>query len=295
MFFSVVIPTYNRLDLLKETLASVRAQTFTDFEVIVVDDGSSDGTWEYLQDNDLGVRCFRQQNGGPGSARNLGIRESEGRYVAFLDSDDLWFPWTLRRYRETIEKTNNPSFVAGCKNVFLTRESLSKNEDSSLRIERFENYYHSGDEWRWYGVSSFVILRDALIEVGGFRDGLVNGEDAELAMKLGDHPGFIQITSPVTFGYRSHGGNVTGNLRRTVAGAQHLVKQENSNTFPGGVGYRQARQRIISRHVRPTSLECLKAGLTSDAWSLYIHTFFWHVRLHRWKYLLGFPLRTVFS
>src|ERR1019366_7503629 len=93
--FSIIIPTYNRLDYLKQALRSVWAQTFTDYEIIVVDDGSNDGTREYLNGLWSKLRILSQPNSGPGAARNVGIREAQGEYIALVDSDDLWFPWTL--------------------------------------------------------------------------------------------------------------------------------------------------------------------------------------------------------
>src|SRR5262249_17512754 len=109
--FSVVIPSFNRVALLATTLKSVFAQRSTDFEIIVVDDGSTDGTMDYLQSLEHRVTVVGQQNQGPGSARNCGARHSGGAYLAFLDSDDLWFPWTLEVYRDVIHEYNDPSFV----------------------------------------------------------------------------------------------------------------------------------------------------------------------------------------
>src|SRR5262245_47305484 len=88
--FSVVIPSFNRVALLATTLKSVFAQRFTDFEIIVVDDGSTDATMDYLESLEHRVKVFGQQNQGPGAARNRGARHSGGAYLAFLDSDDLW-------------------------------------------------------------------------------------------------------------------------------------------------------------------------------------------------------------
>ena len=102
MLFSVVIPTYNRVHLLERTLDSVWRQGFTDFEVVVVDDGSNDGTQEYLRSLGNRIRIVLQANGGPGAARNAGVRMASGKYVALLDSDDLWFPWTLNIFAQAI-------------------------------------------------------------------------------------------------------------------------------------------------------------------------------------------------
>jgi glycosyltransferase involved in cell wall biosynthesis len=95
---SVVVPTYNRAAVLTEMLASVRAQTFADFEVIVVDDGSTDDTGERVRAlGEPRLRYVRQDNGGVSSARNHGLRLAQGEIIAFVDSDDLWNPDTLER------------------------------------------------------------------------------------------------------------------------------------------------------------------------------------------------------
>jgi len=91
---SVIIPTYNRRDLLKDALASVKAQTYAEVEVIVVDDGSTDGTSEVLAGED-GVRCLRQDHAGAQRARNWGVLQSRGGVIQFLDSDDLLTPGKL--------------------------------------------------------------------------------------------------------------------------------------------------------------------------------------------------------
>src|SRR5882762_3330329 len=100
MMFSVIIPSYNRAILLRSAIESVLSQRNRDFEIIVVDDGSSDGTLDYLKSLGAKITTVRQPNRGPGAARNLGARDATGTYLAFLDSDDLWFPWTLEAYRD---------------------------------------------------------------------------------------------------------------------------------------------------------------------------------------------------
>ena len=92
---SVVIPAYNVERLIRQTLDSVLAQTYRDFEVVVVDDGSKDATAEVVSGYGEPVRCIRQANAGPSAARNRGLREARGEFVAFLDADDLWLPEKL--------------------------------------------------------------------------------------------------------------------------------------------------------------------------------------------------------
>lgn len=295
MLFSIVIPTYNRLALLTSTLESVWAQSQPDFEMIVVDDGSTDGTMEYLHSLGSRVRTLRQANRGPGAARNAGAAIAEGRYLAFLDSDDVWFPWTLATYTEIIQQANEPAFIAGKPFRFASDSQLAGTSAAPASCLPFDDYYSSGDEWRWWGVSSFVIRRDAFTAAGGFADEWINAEDADLAMRLGDARGFVQISAPVTFGYREHAASAMKDINRTLAGIRHMICFERDGKYPGGAKRGQQRWRILARHIRPLSLECLRLGMRKEAWELYHATLGWHMGLARWKYLAGFPLRTILT
>jgi len=106
-FFSVIIPVYNRAGPLREAIASVLAQSFQDFEIVVVDDGSTDDPKSVVEKfADPRIRYFRQPNGGGGAARNRGLDEAEGVFVAFLDSDDLFLPHHLASMHALLEDTN---------------------------------------------------------------------------------------------------------------------------------------------------------------------------------------------
>ena len=107
---SIVIPTYNRADCLGETLESVRAQTMPDFEAIVIDDGSTDGTramFEQQFASDARFKYVYQRNQGVCVARNTGLEHSIGENVAFLDSDDLWKPWKLKAQIAVLDRSRN--------------------------------------------------------------------------------------------------------------------------------------------------------------------------------------------
>lgn len=98
-FFSVVLPLYNKEKYIKRTLESVLNQTFSNFEVLVIDDGSTDKSCEIVESiNDSRIRLIRQENGGPSKARNRGIKEAKGKFIAFLDADDEWLPEKLAEH-----------------------------------------------------------------------------------------------------------------------------------------------------------------------------------------------------
>jgi glycosyltransferase involved in cell wall biosynthesis len=287
--FSVVIPSFNRVALLGDTLESVFAQRFTDFEIVVVDDGSTDGTLDYLQSLGKQTRVFQQSNRGAGAARNLGARNAQGKYLAFLDSDDLWFPWTLEVYREAIQECSEPAFIAGKPYLFSGKPQLDRVLPGAIRTDRFVDYFASGDKWRWWGASSFLVRRDAFVAAGGFTEEWVNGEDGDLALRLGTMPCFVQITAPATFAYREHAASVSKDMKRTIADAWCKVRAEEAGSYPGGSARAAERRRILTRHTRPVTLSCLQEGQWREAWALYISTFAWNASLRRVKYLTAFP------
>ena len=287
--FSVIIPTFNRTALLSATLQSIFAQRFTDYDIIVVDDGSTDGTMDLLRSFGKRLKSFRQPHQGPGAARNLGARHARSAYLAFLDSDDLWFPWTLELYRNVIHDYREPSFVAGKPFIFSNKNELGKAIPCAVRTEGFCNYLMSGDQWRWWSVSSFVIRRDAFAAVGGFTDEWVNGEDADLALRLGEAPGFVQIAAPATFAYREHAESAMKDVKRTLAGAWFKVRAEQEGRYPGGRARAAERRRILTRHIRPVTFSCLREGFRREAWALYFSTFAWNASIGRLKYLAAFP------
>ena len=121
--FSVIVPAYNRAGLIGQTLRSV--VDAPDTQIVVVDDGSTDSTRDVVATFGGRVTLLTQQNRGPGAARNLGLSAATGQYVAFLDSDDLWFPNTIGTYRKVIDEYQRPAFLVGCPLIFPNPETAA--------------------------------------------------------------------------------------------------------------------------------------------------------------------------
>jgi glycosyltransferase involved in cell wall biosynthesis len=292
--FSVVIPTYNRLGFLKDALDSVWKQTFTDYEVIVVDDGSTDGTKDYLQGLGNKVRFVCQANRGPGAARNAGVRAARGEYVAFLDSDDLWFPWTLSSFAHAIEEFGCPHIISGRYIEFTNEKELSNIQNEPYRASYFSDYFASSHH-SWSVGSGTCALRRESLAAKSFLEDRFNAEDHDLLLRLGTVPGFVQILAPTTVAWRRHPESATGDFAKTVAGAMRLLARERSGAYPGRQKRCRERQRIIARHIRPIALECIRRGALRQGWDLYLSTFGWSVKLGHWKYLMGFPVLAVLT
>jgi glycosyltransferase involved in cell wall biosynthesis len=286
--FSVVIATFNRVALLSDTLKSVLAQPYRDFEIIVVDDGSTDGTIDYLRSLENRVKAIRQANQGPGAARNRGAQHANGIYLAFLDSDDLWFPWTLEVYRDVVHQYNYPAFVMGTPYVFPDDGAPENATFGPTQTETFTDFLASNKGW--WGASAFVTRRDVFTKVGGFNTGCIGNEDVELILRLGAAPGFVQITSPVTFAYRNHAGSLKSDLKCLFAGVQLMVRAEQAGEYPGGLSRAIERRHFLTRHTRQMTHIYLAEGDLREACTIYRSTFRWNVALGRVRYILAIPL-----
>lgn len=285
--FSVIIPTHDRLELLKKAVQSVRQQSFPDFEIIVVDDGSKDGTSDWLVANESWLHGIRQSNKGPGAARNAGARVARGEYLAFLDSDDLWFPWTLDVFAQIID-CHRPSVIAGQLVEFVDEMELTRIEGASQSSVLFGDILESSHKPLAIGSGTCVVKREAFRAVA-FVEDCFNSEDHDLILQLGTQPQFVQVLSPTTVAWRRHGTSETGNLASSVLGIARLLKREKVGVYPGGEVRAKQRREILTRHARPVALQCLRRGCQRDAWNLYVSTFAWNLSLGRLRYLFGFP------
>jgi len=290
-FFSVIIPTYNRAALLRDTLASVFAQRFTDYEILVVDDGSTDDTGEYLQSLGDRVKVLSQKNLGPGAARNRGARHATGAYLAFLDSDDLWFPWTLATFATLICQHASSSILAARMMEFRDESELASVREQAVQCDLFDDYFASSRAGYFVGAGMSVLRREELLKTSGYPERRMNAEDHDLILRMGTARGFVQVRQPVTLAWRRHAASATAGLRDSIEGSHWLLKQERTGAYPGGSPRARQRREIISRHVRPVALGCLRQGMKREGWELYRATLDWHVGLGRWKFLVGFPAR----
>lgn len=176
---SVIIPTFNRAALLPRAISSVFKQTYPNVELIVVDDGSTDNTAQLVAEYGSAVRYIPQNNAGASAARNRGIREAGGTFVAFLDSDDTWHPEKLARQAALF---STPAIgavhcairvehieLAGTKGLYYPGDTLNLHDVLALRIP-----------WP----TAMMVRRDILVELGGFDETLVASEDWELCIRI---------------------------------------------------------------------------------------------------------------
>jgi glycosyltransferase involved in cell wall biosynthesis len=178
---SVVIPTYDRIETLPRSLDSVINQTFSDWELIVVDDGSTDGTDEMILRDYPAVRLHRQENTGVSAARNAGVALASGEWIAFLDSDDAWLPEKLERQLSVL--ANEPELRLSHTNEIWIRNGRRVNQPKEY-AKAGGHLYRQCLPLCCICPSSALIRRDLFDEIGGFDEAFLVCEDYDLWLRI---------------------------------------------------------------------------------------------------------------
>ncbi|MFN7948472.1 MAG: glycosyltransferase [Blastocatellia bacterium] len=208
---TVVIPNYNYARYLSSTIDSALNQTWARIEVIVVDDGSKDGSQKILDSYGSKIRWFRQDNQGVSAARNRGAKEGNGELIAFLDADDLWLPTKLIRQIERF--LDDPALgLVHCGII----EFNDKDEDMATRMEGLEGWIANDllllQQPVVHGIgSSGLVLRDAFDAVGGFDPRLSTSADWDFCYRVARQYRVGGVAEPLVK-YRIHGSNMHSNI-----------------------------------------------------------------------------------
>ena len=247
--FSVVMPVYNREKYVRQAIDSVLSQTFTDYELIVVDDGSTDGTPEVLKSYGTRIQVIRQQNRGPEVARNTGAAVAQGEYIALLDSDDYFFPSALATYDRVIRTFNSPPLIVGSELIYQEGDRIPVQPLATGPVEvlKFEDYLSKTVPIGWF-CSMYVIRKSVYDEIGGFRNSDSQtwwGDGFDFILKLGTRGPCIVIQKPHSFAYRLHETNSIRSLKHHADGMLGLVRSERQGQYPGGRKRRWDRYALI--------------------------------------------------
>lgn len=194
---SVIIPAFNAAWCVERAIESVLAQTFSDFELIVVDDGSTDDTREILNLYSSHLTVVSQPNGGMSSARNAGIRAARGRYLAFLDADDRWLPSKLERQVALLDQHPDLAFCAAhaiLEDPGGVRVGDWKGKSGAPCSVRDVFEHHAAVAG---GASAVLAHRKLVVELAGFDETLTGAEDTDLWIRLAACGGFICIDEPL--------------------------------------------------------------------------------------------------
>ncbi|QDL09642.1 glycosyltransferase family 2 protein [Brasilonema octagenarum UFV-E1] len=234
---SVVIPAYNAMTYLPETMESVQRQTFSDFEVLIINDGSADNIVEWVsQLVDPRVKLICQTNQGVPLARNKGIANAQGEYIAFLDADDLWEPTMLEKQVGCLE--NNPT--VGLVHTWMAVIDAQSQPTGRVMISNAE-----GDVWKQLVVqntvpsSSVMVRRGCFDTVGGFDPNLRNIDDWDMWIRIAARYPFAVIKEPLMH-YRMHLNNMTKNWQ-VVEEAFEMIIEKAFRSAPPELLYLKSR------------------------------------------------------
>jgi len=226
---SVIIPTYNRAHLIGKSIKSVLNQTYQDFEIIVIDDGSTDNTEETVKSfNNFKIRYIcHTNNQGVSVARNTGIRASRGKYIALLDSDDKWLPEKLDKQIKTF-KSELPEVGVVYSNVLYIDES-GKNMNKLGNPKKVEGYIYEdllGENY--VGTSSTLLIKkECFNRVGLFDDLLKAQQDWDMWVRIAKYYRFALIKIPLVK-YRFHSNRISNNPElKIITASRILVKYAN--------------------------------------------------------------------
>ncbi|MFO7667465.1 MAG: glycosyltransferase [Desulfobacterales bacterium] len=202
---SICIPTFNRKEYLKETLSSIFAQTYSDYEIVIVDDGSTDGTEQMLKESCYEVRYHWQENRGDATARNKLIELAQGRYITFIDSDDLLISDAVERMVEVVKREPDDVVVYG--NYISIDEYGNEVKRSKRKLYSGYITQHLFRNILIHSCGSMFPKR-ILVRTGGFDSNLRVCSDYDLWLRLSLKYRFIALSEP-TFKRRRHSGNLS--------------------------------------------------------------------------------------
>lgn len=232
-FFSIVIPIFNKEKFIARTLQSVLSQTFGDYEILIVNDGSTDSSREIIMAfNDSRIRYFQQQNSGVSSARNFGIASAKSNYIAFLDADDFWYPDYLANVQLMISRHPEQKIfstayeIETADTVYPVRYSVQNNSEVVV-VDYFDASQRESILW----TSSAVFDKAVFADVGVFDPEIRVGEDIDLWIRMGLK--YRIVFSPkVLARYTYDAKSLTKNLQLTVAEANFSKFSELEPTNP---------------------------------------------------------------
>ena len=198
---SVILPVYNGEKFLDEALDSVRAQRYPALEIIIVDDGSTDGTGTIVRNRPETIRYIRQNNGGPAAARNRGIREAQAELIAFLDADDIWPDRSLTLRLETLRRDPALRCVIGQVRMIRMNKPVAVASPTLLSEPLSLPML----------VGSGLFYRSVFERIGFFDEGLRQSEDLDWLLRLREAGIPMRYLDAVTLHYRQHENGLSKN------------------------------------------------------------------------------------
>jgi len=238
---SVIIPTYNRVNYICEAIDSVLNQSFKDYEIIVIDDGSLDNTKKVLAKYDGKIRYFYQKNEGISSARNKGIKEAKGEYIAFLDSDDFWMKEKLEIQADILDRSSDIALTY----CYAKRIDTNNRE---LDIKPSIPAIKAADFLRDARIPMTVMFRkNCLSDVGLFDERIKVGEDTDMWLRFSikNKINFLEKRLAVI---RTHDSNISDNYEEMYLGKIKIIQKLLSNEIQNDFSRNELRDLLAKSY-----------------------------------------------
>jgi glycosyltransferase involved in cell wall biosynthesis len=257
-YFSIIIPSYNRAHIISRAIQGVLDQTFQDFEIVIVDDGSTDNTKEILQEftGDTRIKSIYQTNAGVCAARNTGAKQAEGEFLIFLDSDD------------TVEKSWLQDFndlAIQNKEWLFCSMKVVKQDSSEYLVSALSPYKNKKIKGNSIP-GSWAIKKDVFLRVGLFDENMKFGENVELRFRLDTEKLSIGIIDNYNFTYFESLNGGSRNLKNTIDSNLYIIKKH-SNLF-------NKRPILLRLYYQNTAVAYAKLGIWNNAriyfWKAYM-------------------------
>ncbi|MBD2121172.1 glycosyltransferase [Trichocoleus sp. FACHB-262] len=253
---SVVIPAYNAEKTIEATIDSVLNQTFSDFELIVINDGSLDTTADIVSNiQDSRIKLISQPNSGPQKSRNRGICEAQGEYLAFLDADDLWTPDKLEAQLKSLRANPDAAVAYSWTNYIndtdqvIGRGSYRKATGNVYLDLLLLDFIGSG--------SNPLIKKQALLETQGFDESLVAGQDWDMWLRLASNYLFTVVPAPQVL-YRHSSESWSSNIKRRESGFKQVIEKV---LYEAPDSIRRYKKVIIANRYKCLTADTLQGNL----------------------------------
>ena len=237
---SVIIPTYNRAHLIGRAIKSVLNQTYQDFEIIVVNDGSTDNTEEVVKSfSDKRIKyIWHEKNKGAAAARNTGIKIAKGEYIAFQDSDDEWFPNKLEKQMKIFKK-ESPNLGIVYTGFYRIKDSEKKYIPSHEIVKKEGSIYEELLKGSFITTQSILVRKECFKKVGIFDENLPRLQDWELVIRLSKYYEFKCIDEPLLISYYTT-DSISANHKALIEALELILTKhyKNFNNY----------KEILSRH-----------------------------------------------
>lgn len=285
---SVIIPTYNRADYLKQTLESVTKQTYQNIEVFVIDDGSPNDEAAKVCANFEKVIYIKIDNsGGPARPRNIGIKRAKGKYLAFVDDDDIWLPTKLERQVALLEQNPDFGLVHGCCETINDKGELQNRIVGRLRNPQEKHGSVSLKmigRWTVMMPTSFV-RKDVIDIVGEFNEKMPSaGEDTEFWTRCSFETKFYYLDDPLVL-YRVHNKNISKNKKAYIELPLHLKKVLNKYYSEGKID--KNHYEILNQRLGLNFIIQIKQGMFFILKNTFTFDMFWIFKINYLKHLIS--------